>query len=199
MVLIYSIKKAYKLKKISKILSAHRGSSVASLMVDFDPTAIARQHGEEYEKAWNDLWEFCETDRFIKLEMKYYNVDRNGLIELYNLMADHGAGVYTKGNYVLVSIFFSADTLDYCLSKTKDYFSKDEDENKKKKALNRMMKEGTIMEIVKRCYQYFDKEETSPIIKPHKEYYKQWDFTSMADCLANSFVGNNIFLCEFSL
>ena len=48
MTLIYSIKKAYKLKKISKILSAHRGSSVASLMVDFDPTAIARQHGEEY-------------------------------------------------------------------------------------------------------------------------------------------------------
>ena len=173
MVLIYSIKKAYKLKKISKILSAHRGSSVASLMVDFDPTAIARQHGEEYEKAWNDLWEFCETDRCIKLEMKYYNVDRNGLIELYNLMADHGAGVYTKGNYVLVSIFFSADTLDYCLSKTKDYFSKDEDENKKKKALNRMMKEGTIMEVVKRCYQYFDKNESDPIIKPHKQYYKQ--------------------------
>jgi len=74
MVLIYSIKKAYKLKKISKILSAHRGSSVASLMVDFDPTAIARQHGEEYEKAWNDLWEFCETDRFIKLEMKFYGL-----------------------------------------------------------------------------------------------------------------------------
>jgi mRNA-degrading endonuclease RelE of RelBE toxin-antitoxin system len=32
------------------------------------------------------------------------------------------------------------------------------------------------MEIVKRCYQYFDKEETSPIIKPHKEYYKQWSY-----------------------
>ena len=173
MTLIYSIKKAYKLKKISKVLSAHRGSSMASLMVDFDPKAIAKQHGAEYEKAWNDLWEFCETDRFIKLEMKYYNVDRNGLIELYNLMADHGAGVYTKGDYVLVSTFFSADTLDYCLSKTKDYLSKDEDENKKRKALNRMMKEGIIMEIVKRCYQYFDKGETSPIIKPHKEYYKQ--------------------------
>ena len=177
MVFIYSIKKSYKLKKISKILRTHGGSSIASLMVDLDPKAIARQHGEEYEKAWNELWEFCETDRFIKLEMKYYNVDRNDLIELYNLMADHGAGIYAKGHYVLVSIFFFADTLDYCLNKTKDYFSKDENfskaENKKKKALNRMMKEHTIMEIVERCYQYFNKNESKPIIKPHKEFYKQ--------------------------
>ena len=166
MVFIYSIKKSYKLKKISKILRTHGGSSIASLMVDFDPKAIAKQHGEEYEKAWNELWEFCETDKFIKLEMKYYNVDRNDLIELYNLMADHGAGIYVKGHYVLVSIFFFADTLDYCLNKTKDYFSKDE--NKKKVALERMMKERTIMEIVERCYQYFKKNELKPIIKPHK-------------------------------
>ena len=101
--------------------------------------------------------------------MKYYNVYRNGLIELYNLMADHGAGIYAKGHYVLVSIFFFADTLDYCLNKTKDYFPKDENfsiaENKKKKALNRMMKEHTIMEIVERCYQYFKKNEQFNIMK----------------------------------
>ena len=86
-------------------------------------------------------------------------------------MADHGAGIYAKGHYVLVSIFFFADTLDYCLYKTQDYFSKDE--NKKKVALERMIKERTIMEIVERCYKYFDKNESKPIIKPHKEYYKQ--------------------------
>ena len=171
MTLIYSIKKSYKLKKISKILRAHEGSSIASLMSDFDPNAISKMHGKEYEKAWNELWKFCETDKFIKLELKYYNVDKDDLIELYNLMADHGAGIYTKGHYVLVSIFFYADTLHYCLEKTKDYFSKDE--NNKKKALDRMIKEKTIMEIVHRCYQYFDKNESRPIIKPHKEFYKQ--------------------------
>ena len=44
---------------------------------------------------------------------------------------------------------------------------------KKKVALERMIKERTIMEIVERCYKYFDKNESKPIIKPHKEYYKQ--------------------------
>ena len=53
-------------------MRTHGGSSIASLMVDFDPKAIARQHGEEYEKATNDLWEFCETDKFIKLENRLF-------------------------------------------------------------------------------------------------------------------------------
>ena len=171
MVFIYSIKKSYKLKKISKILRIQRESSPLSLMLSMDPNALSKGFGKEFGKAWNDLWEFCETDRFIKKEMEYYKVDREDLMELYNLMLDHGAGIYTKGHYVLVSIFFFADTLDYCLYKTQDYFSKDE--NKKKVALERMIKERTIMEIVERCYKYFDKNELKPIIKPHKEYYKQ--------------------------
>jgi hypothetical protein len=33
------------------------------------------------------------------------------------------------------------------------------------------------MEVVKRCYQYFDKNESDPIIKPHKQYYKQWSYS----------------------
>ena len=37
----------------------------------------------------------------------------------------------------------------------------------------RMIKDNVIGNIVERCFQYFDKNESRPIIKPHKEFYKQ--------------------------
>ena len=169
MVLIYSIKKSYKLKKISKILYKRSSDSLLMLSEIHYKDLIVDQ--KEYIDAFNELMNFCETDRFIKLEMEYYKIDRNYLKLLYVLMDDEGARVYTQGHCVLVSIFFYPDTLHYCLEKTKDYLTlsdKTPEENRE-----RMKKDNVIADIVKRCCLYFAQNESKPIIKPHKEYYKQ--------------------------
>ena len=170
MTLIYSIKKSYKLKKISKILSKRNANSLTMLLQI--PYNELLNDQKIYRDAFNELMNFCETDRFIKLELKHYNIDRNYLTLLYVLMDDEGARIYTKGHCVLVSTFFYSDTLHYCLEKTKDYLTvKDKsiiEENKQ-----RMIKDNVIGNIVERCFQYFDKNESRPIIKPHKEFYKQ--------------------------
>ena len=167
--IFYSIKKSYKLKKISKIL--YRRSSNSLLMLSQIPYSDLMTDQKKYIDTFNELMNFCETDRFIKLEMEYYKIDRNYLRILYVLMDDEGARVYTKGHCVLISTFFYPDTLHYCLEKTKDYLTlsdKTPEENSE-----RMKKDNTIVDIVERCFMYFAQNEFKPIIKSHKKYYKQ--------------------------
>ena len=72
MPLIYSIKKSYKLKKISKILSKRNANSLTMLLQI--PYNELLNDQKIYIDAFNELMNFCETDRFIKLELKHYNI-----------------------------------------------------------------------------------------------------------------------------
>ena len=72
MVLIYSIKKAFKLRRISKILHKRNAGSLLTLM-DI-PRSDLLEDQKKYIGAFKELLDFCETDRFIKREMEFYKV-----------------------------------------------------------------------------------------------------------------------------
>ena len=128
MVLIYSIKKSYKLKKLSKILGARPRIDI-----------IDEEGMKQRYEARNELWEFCKKDKFIKEDLEHHKIGSKELENLYDTLQLGGAGRWVKGHFVLVSIFFYSQTLHYCLSHEKlgigwpkmiercyDYFDKNE-------------------------------------------------------------------------
>mgnify|MGYP001329385623 CR=1 FL=1 len=136
---IYSIMKSYKLNKISRIIAKDMGNfSVERIL---DSTASRKK-----EKAVEDIFKFCETDRFIKKEQEHHRVSKKELEELYLLLLANGAAQWARGHFVLVSIFFFNQTLDYCLSREKLGI--------------------TVTEMIYRCIEYYEKGERALII-PH--------------------------------
>ena len=153
----YSFKKSNKLRKISRRIYKAQVINATSrkeyeegtktldeVNYGYDKKELAKVLDDFY-KAREELFDFCENDRFIKEDIKHHGIDRKDLGYLfYGLDCFLAGKEYTKGHLVLVSIFFYSQTLHYCLSREKLGIG--------------------WSETIERCCDYFDKNEVRDII-----------------------------------
>ena len=153
----YSFKKSKKLRSISRriykaqVISAasrkeyEEGSmTLGGINYGYDKKELIKVLDDFY-KAREELFDFCENDRFIKEDIKHHGINRTDLGYLFFALDSFLAGKeYAKGHLVLVSIFFYSQTLHYCLSREKLGIG--------------------WSELIERCYKYFDKNEVRNII-----------------------------------
>ena len=140
MPLIYSFKKSYKLKKISKKLALELDKTKSFFLQDEKEFSSFKK----IDELWNEIFDFCENDKFTKEDLEYCNATRDDLEIIRDKLFKNGGLSYSKGHLVIVSVFFYSYPLYFCLSQQRLGLSD--------------------FEMTQRCIQYFDKNEMGTII-----------------------------------
>ena len=130
--LIQSLKKSWKLKKLSKTLGAMKPyNSAESLLAG----------GARKDQALAQLFTLCESDPQVRAVMDDHSVNRKTLMDLYSFLLRTGAASWERGHYVPASTLVFAFTLKFLL------------ENKDKRA---------FQEIALRLMDYFAAGQVGP-------------------------------------
>ncbi len=93
---IRSLRKQWKLRRISRALGAPSNSS------RFIDELVSDKHSKK-KLALEDLLNLCESDRLLRQTMDEHRVDRETLREFYWLLMANGAGQWVGGHFVAAS------------------------------------------------------------------------------------------------
>lgn len=114
--MIRSLRKQWKLRRISRVLGAPIDIS------HFIDDLVSDKHSKK-ELALEDLLKLCESDRLLRQIMEEHRVDRETLSAFYWLLMANGAGQWVGGHFVpaaalacgypLLFLLENADTLPW--------------------------------------------------------------------------------------
>ena len=137
-----SIKKSFKLKKISKILGAPLTLDVQSLIKD----------SSKNDEALDNLYNLSKDFKYTNKRLDEYKVDKERFKRIYGNLVIAGAGQWIKGHWVPASSLVFGSTLEYILEELEKH--KGEDLNSSIPLSNIP---GYWMEIAFNLIEYFEK------------------------------------------
>ena len=106
-----------KLKELQKIIGGGESITADGSMADRFQDMVKEQDSKD--KALQEYWSLCESDENIFTLMQKYEMSRNDLNDLYNVLVDFGLGQWVKGHYVALSAFAYSEPLYYLLESQK--------------------------------------------------------------------------------
>ena len=111
MVVIYSIFKSMKIRKLQKKLASTSGANPKN-----DRLKQMLDGFSERNEALSDYLDFCVSDKQIEFVMEHYEVSRSDLERIYHRLALHGLAIWIKGHYVAASSIAYAETLTFLIA-----------------------------------------------------------------------------------
>jgi hypothetical protein len=127
----YTISKNKVIKKYSKELGKEKPFTVESLLYDNSRETLS------------EMFDYIINDKNVSQVFDCYDLTKEDLNDLYYALLRNGLGQWVKGHYVVVSVFFYPQTLEY--------------------AIGHFITNGIDSESAYRLLTYFKNEETGLI------------------------------------